>query len=156
MSDVNAVHVQYMCRVHGHLHSSSPHARSSLLLLKAALQQQQQQPFAACHVTAAFTSRCAVPPLFVSSLFLLALSFSLAKPALTWGCSSCLPACLPAADPTHHAMCHSPSLPATLLAKDMLWHSCLPPLRQSCRFGLLCTLLMWSSCRDPAPHRRSK
>lgn len=68
-----------------------------------------------------------------------------------------LPACLPAAAPARRTMCHRPSLPAMLLAKDMLWHSCLPPpLLQSCRFGLLCTLLMSSSCRDPAPHRRSK
>lgn len=99
-------------------------------------------------------------PTLRASLLQPALSFPLAKPALTRGCSHCLHPCLPAslsaAAPARRAVCHRPSLPAALLAKDMQRHSCLPPLLQSCRFGLLCTLLMSSSCRDLAPHRRSK
>lgn len=149
MSDVNACNI---CRMCGHLTSPSPSRCSSSLLLRAAL---QQQPFAACHVTTALTSVGAATAESALSLLLAALSFPFPYPNLlrSWGCSHRLPVCR-SSPPC--AMCLRPSLRAVLLAKDTLWHSCLPPLLQSGRFVLLCTLLMSSSCRDPAPHRRSK
>lgn len=79
---------------------------------------------------------------------------SLIQTCFSGGCSRRLRVCR-SSPPC--AMCHRrPSLRAVLLAKDTLWHSCLPPLLQSGRFVSLCTLLMSSFCRDPAPHRRSK
>lgn len=141
MSDVNTCNI---CRMCGHLTSPSPSRCSSSL---------QQQPFAACHVTTALTSVGAAPAESALSLLLAACPFPYPNLLRSWGCSHRLPACR-SSPPC--AVCHRPSLRAVLLAKDTLWHSCLPPLLQSGRFVLLCTLLMPSSCRDPAPHRRSK
>lgn len=87
-----------------------PHMCSSPLLLGAAL---QPPPSAARHAPAAFTRGCAAPPPSMPSLLLPAPSLPLAKPAVSRGCSRCLPACRSSRSPRRVP----PSFPARQAAR---------------------------------------